>query len=524
MVMHLALTLLSLLACDGGKDASADAGSDTGDTPDTATDTNETGDTFEDTSEETGDTAPPTTDADEDGYVDAAVDGDDCDDANAWVHPGAVEYCDAVDQDCDGEPLTEGSCSGVQEPDAGVRWAYQTEGNMGGSFGMISDVTGDGMADFVLGQSPRGFHAVMPGGALPEEGMMIIPDEAWLRADTDRGIYGREILDVGDVDGDGVPDLGFADHDNLGIDLHFGPFARGETRGMYVDADAQWPGYYQDRDNWGIIIAAGGDFDGDGRDDAAVSNQALLKEVGVEVDLYFGGDWDTRCGLGNGRYGLPHLLGDIDGDGQADLAAYSSTGGLLLVSGADLRGACGGAFADVAIAQLGYSEEDGGALSLNWHSVGDWTGDGLDDMVTGADYSSSIGHRHGEVFLFSGSTRGDFLSSDALGSYVGTDDDDRIGSVVFAADFDGDGISDLAVDDGPPYGHLLLQGGVVPALRSSLPERHIRVDPGLNFASPGDVDVDGYADLFAVYVADGEPTLIGIWRGFDIPWDDPYYW
>ena len=80
-------------------------------------------------------------DADGDGYQDVACGGDDCDDADVAIYPGADEYCNAVDDDCDGT---------VDEDDAidVLTWYWDGDGDGYGDV-LYTDVDCDQPTNYV---------------------------------------------------------------------------------------------------------------------------------------------------------------------------------------------------------------------------------------------------------------------------------------------------------------------------------------------------------------------------------------
>lgn len=253
-----------------------------------------------------------------------------------------------------------------------------------------------------------------------------------------------------------------------------------------------------DRGQYGAALAGGHDLDGDGFADVAVgcggSCWVVDVYLGTKVGPGLEPDWSMDGGGGSFGHAMA-MLGDTDGDGYAELAIGDRVGaehGAVHVypGGAEGPGA--------PLVLPGEADHPiGGTVA----AAGDLDGDGLADLATGSGVEDPLVPSI-SVYLGAAGGLGDapaaWLSrpSDALGMGV---------SLGGGGDVDGDGLDDLVagadgIGDDPAvgYGHVLGWSGATGGLPAwqrtdSVPDTLL----GRAVAIAGDVDGDGYADVLA---------------------------
>ena len=339
---------------------------------------------------------------------------------------------------------------------------------------------------------------------------------------------------VGDTDGDGLCDLW--EDANLDLDndpaTNPGPDTDVDTNANYNDPDDDGDGNPTASEN------ADPNGDGDPRDALDTDRDGQPDYLdpptsptgGVVVDEQKISD--TSGGLAatlmdDDQFGhAVAAIGDLDGDGVNDIAVGAPNDD----AGGTDRGAVHILFlnADGSVkAEQEISETAGGlattlgnfdAFGYSVAGLGDIDGDGIGDLLVGAEDDDDGGNARGAVYVLflnaDGTVKAERKISDLTGGLTATlDDYDRFGtSVAGLGDIDGDGINDAAVgailddDGGDARGavHILFlhSDGTVKAeqkisdLVGGLAAAFDDIDMfGSSVAGLGDVDGDGVGDL-----------------------------
>lgn len=323
-----------------------------------------------------------------------ATNTDDCDDTDASVYPGADDpYPDGLDHDCDG---LDAETNGVDSAD----WMFEDER---GFFvhAISAEVTGDGQADVVVASpnsswfgTETGAVFVLPGetpGSVTAEDTTASISGVW-----PEGGFSASTAEVRNPDGTSLLAVG----DVWGSIIAFETPLEGER-----DAESAELWLWSDVLEWATGGVAGvGDVDGDGQGDIASTGQAgayivsgAVRGEGELVESAFA----SLSGMQAGLFELPALLGvDLDGDGVQDVVSAHPT--------MDESGAVPAVYCLLGPIAGSLTQKDADAVLLPPAEAGryfglvtgaqDFDGDGLSELIVGAP--AAYGEDAGHVYIY----------------------------------------------------------------------------------------------------------------------------
>jgi hypothetical protein len=527
----LSLTALILAGCRM-KDSPVDTNTygDTDTFPDT--ETPETG------GQDSGEDTDPPTDADGDGYVSEADGGNDCDDTDAAVHPGAIEDCtDDIDNDCDGWVGTCALSGTLEVVDADVTiFGEEYRDRVGDFVTGLGDVTGDGIVDVGISDSDNGVNSdgvtyVIPG-PITEDVLLAEAEDAIFRIDSVSGSKATQVSPLGDINGDGMRDVSVSVNwnsygvtGNLLVEdeadgfIFLGPLSVGQSK--IDEADIL---LFTGRPSGGYSVLAQevGDVNGDGHADLLASDPGWREQTGrvyllhgpiSSGSIFLDTASEARIQGVNNLFELNNVEGDQTGvrmagpadfnaDGFDDLVfssvnyPYGEGSGLVSIFYGPLSGMRNTEDADENLAGGGY------LFGCDLDIAGDTNGDGYPDLVVGALSRQHTGD--GSAWLFNAPIAGWKGVVGASASLLNDGPHWAGASVAGAGDVNNDGFDDLLIGSrggGNKDNHAWLQYGPISG-SMLLSQAHATFrapntdsEAGYDVAGVGDVNLDGIDDI-----------------------------
>ncbi len=346
----------------------------------------------------------------------------------------------------------------------------------------VGDLDGDGRDDIAVGSPGAATYSIYGRRADGTVASLVNTQGEQLGAGLGGLLHG-----LGDVDGDGMPDLGIG-HGELQ------PGSSSTTALVASNVSTGWsrgPVWLFEVPSTGapVFLLPAGDVDGDGRADVLAGSLGATSELRVLGAYTLSAVWrrtfadpDRAVGAAVAR------VADLNGDDRDDLVvgapeARAGVAGRVLV----LDGTNGSLIRTIGAPAP--DSEFGAAVA----GLPDLDGDGDGDLAVGAPGEDRNGVDSGALHVFSG------RDGTHLYSRYGDAAGDRFGATLTTAgDFDADGRGDVAASSSGfrLAGYVRVFGGGATG-RQLFERRGGQIDSffGLGLAGGLDVDADGFDDL-----------------------------